>query len=112
VHHDVSHTFRRAGPGEERLSEHSWAQSRPLVLYLAYRNRLLLARKHATSRLHLAFLVVRRLARAALHAGILAISGRSPQAWAVFEGTRDGLRWPPQRAHIERYLPVAATRAD
>jgi GT2 family glycosyltransferase len=104
VHHDVSHTFRRAGTPVESAATYAWAQSRPLVLYLAYRNRLLLARKHASGKLHFAVLATRRLARAALHAGMLMATRRGPQARAVVDGTRDGLRWPPQPARVERYF--------
>jgi GT2 family glycosyltransferase len=104
VHHDVSHSFRRAGTGDGSATTLPWTQSRPLVLYLAYRNRLLLARKHARGALHLAFLVTRRLARAALHAGMLLLVGRRGQAQAVVHGSRDGLRRPVQPAQVERYL--------
>jgi GT2 family glycosyltransferase len=104
VHHDVSHSFRRAGTGDASATTLPWAQSRPFVLYLAYRNRLLLARKHARGALHLAFLVMRRLARAALHAAVLLLADRRGQAQAVVHGTRDGLRRPLQPAQVERYL--------
>jgi GT2 family glycosyltransferase len=104
VRHDVSHSFRRAGTSGGLATPLPWAQSRPLVLYLAYRNRLLLARKHARGALHLAFLVTRRLVRAALHAGMLLLVGRHRQARAVVHGTRDGLRRVPQPAQVERYL--------
>jgi hypothetical protein len=111
VRHDVSHTFRSAGPGYRQVAQYSWAQSRPLVLYLAYRNRLLLARKHAASWLHLGFLVARRLARAALHAAMLLLSGRSAQARAVVEGSRDGLRRPIRPARVQRYLAGSLPKA-
>ena len=107
IRHDISHSFRRAGAYDEGVAHYSWTRSGPLVLYLAYRNRLLLARKHAGGKLHFVFLLLRRLARAALHAGMLLMSGRSRQARAVIEGSRDGLRWPPQRARVERYLRAA-----
>jgi hypothetical protein len=111
IRHDVSHSFRRAGTGEVVAGPHAWAQSRPLVLYLAYRNRLLLARKHARGGLHLVFLALRRLARAALHGGMLLLTGRSAQARAVFDGTRDGLRRSPPPAHVERYLSTRPSLA-
>jgi hypothetical protein len=111
IRHDISHSFRRAGAYDEGAAYYSWTRSGPLVLYLAYRNRLLLARKHAGGKLHFVFLVLRRLARAALHAGMLLLAGRSRQAEAVVEGTMDGLKWPPQPARIERYLRVAAIRS-
>lgn len=110
VHHDVSHTFRRAGAGYDKETQYSWAQSRPLVLYLAYRNRLLLARRHAAGTLQRAFLIAWRIARALLHVAMLVLSGRSAQARAVIEGTKDGLRRHIQQARIERYLdPVASS---
>jgi len=112
VRHDVSHTFRRAGAPVERAAQYPWAQSRPLVLYLAYRNRLLLARKHAGGPLHFTFLVTRRVARAALHAGMLVLAGRSRQARAVVDGTRDGLRWPPQPARVEQYFSTRPGPAE
>ena len=52
-----------------------------------------------------------RVARAALHAGMLLLPGRSAQARAVVEGTMDGLKWPTQPARIERYVRVAAIRS-
>jgi GT2 family glycosyltransferase len=110
VHHDVSHTFRRAGAGDDKEAQYSWAQSRPLVLYLAYRNRLLLARKHAANTLHIAFLVTRRLARAALHAAMLVLSGRNAQARAVLKGSVDALQRPSEPARVEPY--IAASRSN
>lgn len=107
VHHEVSHTFRRIGEGDPGMARYSWAQSRPLVLYLAYRNRLLLVRKHAQGRLHLAFLIVRRLVRGALHGALLISFGRGRQARAVVEGNLDGLLWPPRPARVGRYLTSA-----
>ena len=112
VHHDVSHTFRRAGAQLERAAQYPWARSRPLVLYLAYRSRLLLARKHAGGTLHFAFLAARRLARAALHIGMLALAGRIRQARAVVDGTRDGLQWPPQPVRVDRYFSTRPAPAE
>jgi GT2 family glycosyltransferase len=112
VHHEVSHTFRRASAGDAAVARHVWAQGRPLVLYLAYRNRLLLARKHAANTLHLAFLVVRRLARAATHAAMLVLSGRSAQAHAVVQGTKDGLQRPLRRPRIEDYARASPAAPD
>jgi GT2 family glycosyltransferase len=109
--HDVSHSFRRAGTEDAVAGPYAWAKSRPLVLYLAYRNRLLLARKHARGGLHLAFLALRRLARAALHAAMLLASGRGMQAQAVLDGTRDGLRRPMRPAQIDRYLSTRPSPA-
>jgi hypothetical protein len=112
VHHDVSHSFRRIGADHAGAAQYSWTQGRPLVLYLAYRNRLLLAKKHAGGTLHFAFLAARRLVRAALHAAILVLAGRVRQAQAVIDGTRDGLRWPPQAAQVERYFSTRPGPAE
>lgn len=111
VRHDVSHSFRRAGTRDHGAPRYSWTQSRPLVLYLAYRNRLLLARKHASGKLHLVFLILRRLARAALHVAMLLPSGRGSQAKAVVVGTMAGLRWPPQPAKIDRYIRATMAKS-
>src|SRR3989454_3541981 len=111
LRHDVSHSFRRAGTRDHGTARYSWTQSRPLVLYLAYRNRLLLARKHASGKLHLVFLVLRRLARAALHVAMLLPSGRGSQAKAVVVGTLAGLRWPPQPAKIDRYIRATMAKS-
>lgn len=108
VHHDVSHSFRRAGATDTRRGRHSWSQSRPLVLYLAYRNRLLLARRHARGTLHRAFLVLRRFVRAGLHAGILGLSGRVAQAAAVLEGTIDGMKGAAEPTRLQKYLSAVA----
>jgi GT2 family glycosyltransferase len=94
VRHDVSHTFRKAGERDVRAAQYHWMQSQPLVLYLAYRNRLLLATKHAGGSLHLGFLVLRRLGRAALHALLLILVGQGRQAKAIVDGSYDGLRRP------------------
>jgi GT2 family glycosyltransferase len=110
VGHEVSHSFRSAGPPPLFELPFSWAQSRPIVLYLAYRNRLILARKHAHGRLHLGFLMMRRLARAALHVGMLILLGRGRQLKAVVEGSYDGLRRPSQPARVQRYLPAARAK--
>lgn len=110
IRHDVSRSFRGVGGRDETAARFSWMQSGPLVLYLAYRNRLLLARKHSGGKIHLAFLVIRRLARAALHAAALLLSGRNSQAWAVVEGTMEGLRRRRRPARVERYLRVPAAR--
>jgi len=111
LRHDVSHSFRRAGTRDRGAARYSWTQSRPLVLYLAYRNRLLLARKHASGKLHLVFLILRRLARAALHVAMLLPSGRGSQAKAVVVGTMAGLRWPPQPAKIDRYIRATMAKS-
>jgi hypothetical protein len=111
VHHEVSYSFRRAGTHDETASRHRWAQSRPLVLYLAYRNRLLLARRHAGGPVHRGLLVLRRLSRAGLHAALLLLAGRGRPARALVEGTMDGLHGSARRARVERYLAVAATRS-
>jgi len=111
VRHDVSHSFRRVGTRDHGAPRYSWTQSRPLVLYLAYRNRLLLARKHASGKLHLVFLILRRLARAALHVAMLLPSGRGSQAKAVVVGTMAGLRWPPQPAKIDRYIRATMAKS-
>jgi hypothetical protein len=110
VRHEVSHTFRKSGAHDESASRRNWMQSRPLVLYLAYRNRLLLARKHARGKWHLAFLILRRQMRAVSHAGMLVLSGRNAQAGAIVDGTMDGLRWPLRPARVERYLRAATVR--
>lgn len=103
VRHDVSYSFRRVGARDERAAYYSWTKSPPLVLYLSYRNRLLLARKHSSGTLQRGLVVLRRLVRAALHTGMLLMAGRSQQASAVVEGTMDGLRWPSQSPRVERY---------
>src|SRR5439155_24889701 len=95
---------------DEGAAQYSWMQSQPLVLYLAYRNRLLLARKHADGILHLGFLVLRRVARAALHAGLLTLFGRGRQVKAVVEGSYDGLRRPLRPARVQRYLSAALAK--
>lgn len=110
VRHDVSHSFRKTAPLDEAAAPYSWMQSRPVVLYLAYRNRLLLARKHARGELHLGFLTLRRLSRAAAHAGMLLLAGRARQARAVADGTFDGLRWPPRPPRVARYLASAPVK--
>jgi len=109
VRHDVSHSFQRTG-SETGAGRYSWSQSRPLVLYLAYRNRLLLARKHARGNVHRAILLVRRLARAAIHASVLLLSARSAQALAVTEGTLDGFRSRARSLRLSRYVATALAR--
>ncbi len=101
VRHEVSHSFRRTAALHESRSLFSWSESRPMTLYLAYRNRLLIARKHARGTLHLRFLELRRLARAAVHALLLLLVGRFRQARAIGEGTMDGISRHAPR--IERY---------
>ena len=106
VRHEVSRTFLRIGGPAGNLPAFRWAQSRPLVLYLAYRNRLLIVRKHARGRLHLGLLVLRRLARAGLHAGLLSLVGKGRQAAAVARGTWDGLRLSGAPARVEPYFSM------
>jgi hypothetical protein len=50
--------------------------------------------------------MMRRLARAALHAGLLILFGRGRQLKAVVEGSYDGLRRPLRPARVQRYLPA------
>lgn len=111
VQHEVSHTFRKLGDAESGKSSGNWSRPQPLVLYLAYRNRLLLARKHARGSLHLSFLILRRLWRAVLHGGMLALAGRGAQARAVAEGTMAGLRRPPEPVQVERYISMHPSHA-
>ena len=111
VQHEVSHSFRKSGTHATARAPFSWMQSASLVLYLAYRNRLLLARKHAGSSLHLGFLMLRRLGRAKLHSLLLLLVGQGRQAKAIVDGSRDGL-WRAQRpARVQRYLPPAKLAA-
>jgi len=109
LHHDFSHSFRKSGMLENGGVKYSCLSGQLLVHYLAYHNRLLLARKHAHGRLHLAFLVLRRLMRAGLHAAILMLSGKRPQARAVLWGTMDGLCRPLGHRRMRTYL---ATRQE
>ena len=104
VYHEASHSFRRAGPDNDGVSRFPWAQKRPLVLYLTYRNRLLLANKHASDAVHLLFLVLRCLTRAIAHAGLLCLIGQTSRGRAVFEGVQDGLQRVPGFARIRSYL--------
>lgn len=107
VLHEGSHSFRRSDPRQRSQPTFTWMQSPPLVLYLAYRNRLLLVRKHVRGQLHLAFLVVRRLARGALHGALLISFGRWRQARATIDGTLDGLLRPPRPLRAARYVTSA-----
>ena len=102
--HEVSHSFRRAGTSQDRTSRFSWAQLRPVVLYLTYRNRLLLARKHARNGMHLLFLFGRCLMRGSAHAGLLCLIGQTARARAVAHGLRDGLRKPTRIPSVHYYL--------
>jgi GT2 family glycosyltransferase len=111
VYHEVSHSFRRTGSNKDLASRFSWAQKRPVVLYLTYRNRLLLARKQARSFTHFLFLAFRCLMRATLHAGILFAIGQRQRANAAASGALDGLRRMPSPPRIERYLQSPATKA-
>lgn len=104
VHHEVSHSFRKAGSTKDGISRFSWAQKRPVVLYLTYRNRLLLARKHANGNLHLLFLMLRCFVRAILLSGGLALVGQSERARAVLNGIRDGFQRVPKPVQLARYL--------
>lgn len=110
VHHEVSHSFRRGDGGGAAAARYPWAQSSPLTLYLAYRNRLLLARKHARGRLHFVFLVTRRLLKGALHAVLLGLAGRARQAAAVIDGTMAGLRRRVPPVNVARYTHAIASR--
>ena len=83
LHHDVSHSFRRAGTQSEKGSRFSWAQSRPLVMYLSYRNRLLLVGKHAAGNVHRWFLAGRITVRGLVHAALLLAVGERARARAV-----------------------------
>jgi len=102
VFHEVSYSFRGSAGGSGR-PQMAWAQSPPLVLYLAYRNRLLLARRHAGGVLKACFLICRRVARAAMHSSGLLVIGRVGQARAVLGGTWDGLFRPELPADVDRY---------
>ena len=101
--HEVSHSFRRAGSNEDGDSRFSWAQQRPVILYLTYRNRLLLAKKHASSTLHFIFLILRCLMRATAHAGLLYLTGQTSRARAVLHGFGDGISKAADTPSI-RYL--------
>ena len=73
-------------------------------MYLSYRNRLLLARKHACNGLHLGFLVGRLGLRGVLHALLLTLVGEMDRAKAVLRGLSAGLFTHGAPADIERYL--------
>ncbi|MGH8687208.1 MAG: glycosyltransferase family 2 protein [Burkholderiales bacterium] len=104
VQHEVSYSFRRNESGDASGSRLPWAQSPPLVLYLGYRNRLLLARRHAGGALLTCFVICRRLARAAIHSSGLLLAGRGAQARAVLCGSYDGIIRPEWPADVERYM--------
>lgn len=104
VYHDVSFSFRKAGAGVEPALHLWWARKRPLVLHLTYRNRLILARKHARGRAHLGVLTAYCAVRAVLHIVLLSLAGRSKAARAVLGGFRDGLVAVPTPFNPERYI--------
>jgi len=104
VRHDVSYSFGRLGDTSRGNFHPQWARSRPLVLYLAYRNRLLLARRHAHGKLTFLSLCARRIARGGLHCALLTLLGRASQASAVALGTLDGFQASSRPARIARYL--------
>jgi GT2 family glycosyltransferase len=102
VFHEASYSFRRAGSGNNKVSRLSWAQKRPIVLYLTYRNRLLMARKHARGPFHFVFLMVRVALRGTAHAAALALVGKTDKACAVVHGVSDGVfdaAGPPKLSH-------------
>jgi GT2 family glycosyltransferase len=102
--HEVSHSFRRAGADRDGVSRFSWAQLRSVVLYLTYRNRLLLGRKHARNGLHLLFLMGRCLMRGSVHAGLLCLIGQTERAGAVVHGMSEGMFRAANPPQIHRYL--------
>ena len=104
VYHEVSHSFRRVGSNEDGSSRFSWAQNRPVVLHLAYRNRILLARKHSKGIIHFLFLLFRCVGRAITHAGLLLLIGQTRRGRAVINGVRNGLRKDPMPPRIQSYL--------
>ena len=100
VYHDVSHSFRRAGSNQDGSTRFSWAQKRPVVLHLSYRNRLLLARKHSKSIVHFLFLGLRCVGRAVIHGGLLFLIGQTERGQAVISGVRKGLSKDPMRPRV------------
>jgi GT2 family glycosyltransferase len=104
LNHEVSHSFRRAGAGSIKASPFAWAQSRPLVMYLSYRNRLLLARKHAAGTTHRMFLFARMSLRGLVHAALLFTIGEWARARAVLHGLTAGLFRPSAPVEIRRYI--------
>jgi GT2 family glycosyltransferase len=104
VYHEISHSFSRAGVNSNGgTSRFYWAQKRPVVLYLTYRNRLLLANKHAGG-WHRLYLVIRCLTRAIAHAGMLCVIGQWARAKAVFLGCQSGLNGSSALTTIERLI--------
>ena len=106
IYHDISHSFRRAGSDRDGFSRFVWAQKRPLVLYLTYRNRALIARKHAVGRGHYVLLVLKHVIKAGLHAGLLLLIGQQQRAGATMKGLYDGLIGT-RSTHIAEFLPPA-----
>ena len=104
IHHEVSHSFRRAGSNRDRLTRFSWAQKRPIVLYLTYRNRLLLAGKHALGSLHRWFLKGRMTLRGLVHATLLFTIGERARARAVLHGLGAGLFRASAAPEVARYI--------
>src|SRR5581483_930991 len=104
IYHEVSHSFRRAGSNRDRSPRFSWAQKTPLVLFLTYRNRLLLYRRHSHGLIHKMFLFAKCGARAALHVTLLTITGQFDRARAVATGYRDGCLGAPPTYGISRFL--------
>jgi len=104
AYHEVSHSFRRVGSNKDGSSRFSWARNRPVVLHLAYRNRILLARKHSRGIIHLLFLLIRCVARAVTHAGLLLLIGQTERGQAVVSGVRDGFSKDSTLPRIHSYL--------
>src|SRR5258705_5998 len=104
LHHDVSHSFRRVGTQLGKESRFSWAQSRPLVMYLSYRNRLLLTGHHGTGKPHGWRLAGRMTLPGVVHTVLLLAVGERTRAEAVVHGLIAGLLRPSAPPEIGHYL--------
>ncbi len=104
IYHNVSHSFKRAGSTNDRPTGSRWTQKRPIVLYLSYRNRAILSKKHASGSIHLAFLLARLTMRAAAHLVMLLLAQQGQRARAVLHGIGGGILGQPGTPEIDRYL--------
>jgi hypothetical protein len=104
VYHEVSHSFRRAGSINGKLPAFVWAQKQPVVLYLTYRNRVFLAKKHSKSAVRFSVLVARTAIRAVVHAVLLLAIGQRQRAAAVLTGLLHGSIRSPELHYSESYL--------
>jgi len=109
LHHDVSHSFRRVGMRPGKSSPFAWAQSRPLVMYLSYRNRLLIAEKHASGTSHRCFLTCRIAMRGIVHAILLFSIGEWVRGRAILKGLVHG--FTSAGPNIDQYIGSAISSA-